>query len=194
MSLRTYFGAMLLVAMLLGSSGVTYTVPGVAQANAESDLSMPWQVSGQGLGAIKYNRATGQCYLLVSEEVGEYTWKPIKDPAVGDSHKKRRQILFIVVYNALGDTEVCESKIASDGSEQGVLLTKAFVDPGIGLKPGDLIQSVNGKSTKSFDALFEALDALLLEFGEEVKISIVRDGKSQTVTFNPNKVVGASEK
>ncbi|MDZ7811433.1 MAG: Do family serine endopeptidase [Arhodomonas sp.] len=66
---------------------------------------------------------------------------------------------------------------------QGALI--AQVNPGsaaakAGLKPGDVVTAVNGKAISSASELAKVIG--LTELGTEVKLTVIRDGKEQTLT------------
>ncbi|MDF7800404.1 right-handed parallel beta-helix repeat-containing protein [Pontiellaceae bacterium B1224] len=113
---------------------------------------------------------------------------PAKKPAKGKMEAKEtpfKNVLFGAVLKDLEGEEFSAFGVSKD--EGGVVLEKVpqhSVASKAGLKSGDLIQGVNGKSVKNTDQLFQAL-----EEGGPVKLKVVRNQQLIEVQVKPNAYV-----
>lgn len=185
---RLAYGAMAVLAVVLfadlhGASTVT---------SQSSDLPAgTWSVSGQGEGAIKFNTRTGKSFILLEFEDGWY-WSAINEFDPSEWPKEGKARVRPTLGNLFWDEIGLDTfEVAKQGGKIiGLKVLAAFEDPGIGLKPGDVVTKVDKVAVTSLDeldvAIMErALDAL----NRSVTLTVLRSEKETLIEYDPQRLI-----
>ena len=169
--------AMFVVVLLV--TGVISSITEVrGQANGGSAPTSVWAVSGQGVGAIKYDRATGDSWILEAR-AGKYSWVWIDTERAKADHRPKNpkiiQLLRVLTPNLSVDKD-------PTGKAVGLHIGLEYVDPGVGLRPGDSIRSVNSHSVSSLQSFLDALENVGLE--TDVVIVVQRGDKNVEIQIS----------
>ncbi len=163
--------------VFVASIAVFSTVPTTLRSeDVSSTEACVWQVNGAGVGAIKYNRATGNAWIL--EKISnDYVWIAIREAVPTASEDSGKNSMAVRLIGALLTNISVEKD--STGVAVGMLIGKDYTDPGVGLKPGDSIRSIAGMPTTSLDNFMRAVERGVLD--KEIKVVVKRD--KELLTF-----------
>jgi hypothetical protein len=160
----------------------THSISG--QARDQAANAGVWTIVEAGGEVFKLNTASGSSYYFHKEGRRHASWIPI--PTYRET--QQRPVHTVSALGALRHTVTGNATTArnSGGESIGMLLKDSFVDPGLGLKPGDIVQKIHNAEIKSLRDYFD-WDSTTKSIGEEHwKIQILRDGEQIVLRFNPS--------
>lgn len=180
-----------LISLIL--SATVFTLLGYAQSSIPDEI----QISQSG------NAFSGAIFTY---EISEGDMTASSDNAFGDVYElnvrlfdtipvKKAKVLLSTRKYVTVSGDVFGIKMYTDGvmvvaNETLQTTDAAQVSPGekAGIKPGDIIKALNGKSIASSAQLAEAVSSTK---GEKVDLTVIRDGKQQIISIQP--VISAND-
>jgi hypothetical protein len=167
----------------VGIVSLSSTNPVTGQGSDQTANAGAWTIVEAGGEVFKLNTVSGASYYFYKAGRGSATWVPIPIYRERQQELPRLRILSALRRAVTGNADTARN---SDGENIGMLLKDSFVDPGLGLKPGDIVQKIHNAEIKSLRDYFDWASSTKAIREEYWEMHVLRDGEQLVLKFNPS--------